>query len=95
MENSIETTSCYDKVDGLARWLGTSVAAAFFASLERCACVNIETIGEDDDEDDERPLMLTNLGSVHMSPNGTHNEVSRSLSLFGSSKATFLGGLGL
>ncbi|GFP93672.1 hypothetical protein PHJA_001511600 [Phtheirospermum japonicum] len=67
MENTTETASYYDKMDGLARWLGASVAAAFFASLDRCSCVNVETDGEDEEEAHDRPLMLTDLGSVHMS----------------------------
>ncbi|KZV31017.1 hypothetical protein F511_18121 [Dorcoceras hygrometricum] len=64
-ESSVNTASYYEKVDGLARWFGTSVAAAFFASLERCSCVNLTT-SDTDDEDEEakdRPLMLTNLRS--------------------------------
>ncbi|KAG9134344.1 hypothetical protein Leryth_016236 [Lithospermum erythrorhizon] len=57
MENSI---------DGIAKWLGWSVAAAFFASLERCSCVNLSTSDSDDEDEQEakdRPLMLTNLNS--------------------------------
>ncbi|KAL6526997.1 hypothetical protein OROGR_016087 [Orobanche gracilis] len=67
MENATETASYYEKIDGLARWLGTSVAAAFFASLERCSCVNVETDGEDEEEAHDRPLILTDLGSVNSS----------------------------
>ena len=56
----------YEKLDGLARWFGTSVASAFFASLERCSCVNLNT-SESDDEDEEeakdRPLMVSTLPS--------------------------------
>ncbi|KAH6760476.1 hypothetical protein C2S52_009047 [Perilla frutescens var. hirtella] len=66
MENENGATY-YDKVDGLARWFGMSVAAAFFASLERCSCVNLTTFDtEDDDEEEEakdRPLMLTSYPS--------------------------------
>ncbi|GFP89239.1 hypothetical protein PHJA_001067600, partial [Phtheirospermum japonicum] len=50
-----------------ARWLGASVATAFFASLNQCSCVNVETDGEDEEEAHDRPLMLTDLRSVHMS----------------------------
>ncbi|EPS73572.1 hypothetical protein M569_01187, partial [Genlisea aurea] len=60
-ENSDD--SYYGKVDGFARWLGTSVSAAFFASLERCSCINVDADGEDDEEAHERPLMLTTLPS--------------------------------
>ncbi|KAG8381115.1 hypothetical protein BUALT_Bualt06G0088800 [Buddleja alternifolia] len=69
MENPNGTASYYDKVDGLARWFGTSVAAAFFASLDRCSCVNLTTFDTDDDGDEEeakdRPLMLSALYSVN------------------------------
>ncbi|XP_054780113.1 uncharacterized protein LOC129287874 [Prosopis cineraria] len=51
--------SC-EKLDRAANWLGTSMASAFFASLERCSCINLSTIDNDDDDDaSERPLMLT------------------------------------
>nr|GLL28254.1 hypothetical protein DM860_010980 [Ipomoea trifida]GMC98613.1 receptor-like protein 12 [Ipomoea batatas]GMD02351.1 receptor-like protein 12 [Ipomoea batatas] len=33
MENT--SVAPYDRLDGLARWFGSSVAAAFFLSLER------------------------------------------------------------
>ncbi|GFP95412.1 hypothetical protein PHJA_001685500, partial [Phtheirospermum japonicum] len=51
----------------ISQWLGASVAAAFFASLDQSSCVNIETDGEDEEEAHDRPLMLTDLRSVHMS----------------------------
>ena len=44
-------------------WVGTSVASVFFASLERCACVNVTTSDSDDEDEEEakdRPLMFTN-----------------------------------
>ncbi|KAH6781928.1 hypothetical protein C2S51_007221 [Perilla frutescens var. frutescens] len=57
----------YEKVDDLARWFSMSVAATYFASLERCSCVNLTTFDtEDDDEEEEakdRPLMLTSYPS--------------------------------
>ncbi|KAL3838052.1 hypothetical protein ACJIZ3_022643 [Penstemon smallii] len=68
MENPNETTTYYDKMDGMARWFGMSVASAFFASLERCSCVNLTTFDTEDDDDEEakdRPLMLTSFGSVN------------------------------
>lgn len=36
--------------------MGSGVAAAFFASLERCSCINISTEG-DGDESNEEPLI--------------------------------------
>nr|DAD48225.1 TPA_asm: hypothetical protein HUJ06_018162 [Nelumbo nucifera] len=44
------------KLDGVATWLINSVATAFFASLERCSCINIAT--EDDKYDDANDLPL-------------------------------------
>lgn len=68
MEND-NGASYYEKVDGLARWFGMSVLQAFFASLERCSCVNLTTFDtEDDDEEEEakdRPLMLTSFPSFN------------------------------
>ncbi|KAL6533342.1 hypothetical protein OROMI_027454 [Orobanche minor] len=67
MENA-NGASYYEKMDGLARWFGMSVAAAFFASLERCSCVNLTTFDTDDDGKEEakdRPLMLTSFPSMN------------------------------
>lgn len=61
MENT-NVSSC-EKLDRVASWVGSSVASAFFASLERCACINLSTTDVDDDDLEEeakdRPLMLT------------------------------------
>ncbi|KAG9440634.1 hypothetical protein H6P81_020799 [Aristolochia fimbriata] len=43
------------KLDRVATWVGNGVATAFFASLERCSCINIAT---DDDADDGNDLPL-------------------------------------
>ncbi|KAJ9679997.1 hypothetical protein PVL29_021780 [Vitis rotundifolia] len=60
MENS--SFLSYEKLNGMATWVGTSVASAFFASLERCSCINLSTADMDEDDDGEeakdRPLML-------------------------------------
>ncbi|CAI9279043.1 unnamed protein product [Lactuca saligna] len=59
--NNCGVKSC-DKIDRMATWLGSSVASAFFASLERCSCINLATSHDDFDDDEEakdRPLMLT------------------------------------
>uniref|UniRef100_A0A2P2N0A3 Uncharacterized protein MANES_01G039600 n=1 Tax=Rhizophora mucronata TaxID=61149 RepID=A0A2P2N0A3_RHIMU len=44
------------------KWVGTSVATAFFASLERCSCINLSTSedAEDAEEAHDRPLMFSN-----------------------------------
>lgn len=71
------TITPYDKLNDLAAWLGTSVASAFFASLERCSCVNLNTADTDDEDEEEakdRPLMLTNLNNCpSLSASTTNN----------------------
>ncbi|KAI4313368.1 hypothetical protein L6164_026355 [Bauhinia variegata] len=62
---------------GVASWLGTSVASAFFASLERCSCINLST--SDEDEAHDRPLMPSNSSSVNFTdhiPVTTNSPVS-------------------
>ena len=50
---------------GAASWFGATVISAFFASLERCSCVNLSTFDDDDDDEDDneesnsRPLALS------------------------------------
>ncbi|XVE82962.1 hypothetical protein DITRI_Ditri16bG0047400 [Diplodiscus trichospermus] len=50
---SLQIHSCvppaYRKLDGVAAWLMNGVAAAFFMSLERCACLHIDTKDDVDD----------------------------------------------
>ncbi|XP_018458779.2 uncharacterized protein LOC108829660 [Raphanus sativus] len=59
------STSSLEKLDQAASWVSTTVISAFFASLERCACVNLSTSDDDDDDDDyneeshNRPLALS------------------------------------
>ncbi|KAL9240555.1 hypothetical protein vseg_014759 [Gypsophila vaccaria] len=44
----------------VANYVGASVVSAFFASLERCSCINLTTTDiDDDDEDDDRRLMFS------------------------------------
>jgi hypothetical protein len=60
MENKCSVMSC-EKLDRVASWVGSNVASAFFASLERCSCINLSTSDLVDDHDnDDRPLMLSN-----------------------------------
>ncbi|KAK1308002.1 hypothetical protein QJS10_CPA09g01615 [Acorus calamus] len=62
-----------DKLDRMATWVGTSVASAFFASLERCSCINLSTTDfEDEEEAKDRPLMLTKP-TVHDVPSEAVN----------------------
>ncbi|MCO5559399.1 hypothetical protein L7F22_012998 [Adiantum nelumboides] len=49
---------CANKLERLAVWVGGSLASAFFASLERCSCINLETTDADEDEEaDVQPLI--------------------------------------
>ncbi|KAB1219659.1 hypothetical protein CJ030_MR3G011081 [Morella rubra] len=63
-ENNDTSMSC-EKLDRVASWVGSNVASAFFASLERCSCINLSTTDVDEDNDD-RPLMLSNPNSIHL-----------------------------
>ncbi|KAI3867296.1 hypothetical protein MKW98_001730 [Papaver atlanticum] len=50
----------------MMNWVGTSVASTFFASLERCSCINLSTCDLDDEEVEEandRPLIFTTSSS--------------------------------
>ncbi|KAI3764340.1 hypothetical protein L2E82_14347 [Cichorium intybus] len=77
--NSCGVKSC-DKIDRMANWLGSSVASAFFASLERCSCINLATSHDDYDDDEEakdRPLMLTKpVMFVDDSPHGSPHKLN-------------------
>ncbi|KAL9674786.1 hypothetical protein QQ045_002985 [Rhodiola kirilowii] len=64
MENKTNKGNGCENPTGMAGWIGASVATAFFASLEKCSCINLNTSDVDDDDEDEeeakdRPLMLT------------------------------------
>ncbi|KAK2664314.1 hypothetical protein Ddye_002888 [Dipteronia dyeriana] len=50
-----------DGLNDVATWVSTTVISAFFASLERCACVNLNTFDPDDEEEEskDRPLALS------------------------------------
>lgn len=59
MENGCSFITC-EKLDRVATWFGISVASAFFASLERCSCINLSTTDLDEEEEAyDFPLMLT------------------------------------
>ncbi|KAK9740474.1 hypothetical protein RND81_03G038300 [Saponaria officinalis] len=50
------TSSNGTKLDGVAMWVINGLATAFFASLERCSCVHVNTV-EDADDVNELPLI--------------------------------------
>ncbi|KDP23837.1 hypothetical protein JCGZ_27126 [Jatropha curcas] len=58
MDNTMGNCWSYEKL----KWVGMSVVSAFFASLERCACINLSTAddAEDAEEAHDRPLMFCN-----------------------------------
>ncbi|XP_027115487.1 uncharacterized protein [Coffea arabica] len=67
-----------EKLDRMANWVGNSVASAFFASLERCSCINLSTSHDDGDDDDfeeakDRPLILTKPISFDDPPSLHHH----------------------
>ncbi|KAI4325013.1 hypothetical protein MLD38_030448 [Melastoma candidum] len=51
--DSIGAILSYDKLNGAVSWVGSSVASAFFASLERCSCINLSTSEDDSDDPNE------------------------------------------
>ncbi|KVH98797.1 hypothetical protein Ccrd_022975 [Cynara cardunculus var. scolymus] len=50
------------KLDGVAMWLMNGVANAFFASLQRCSCIRIATV--DDQEDSNDVPLIFNDGNL-------------------------------
>ncbi|XP_020274400.1 uncharacterized protein LOC109849045 [Asparagus officinalis] len=64
MENSSITS--YEKLDRAANWVVTSVASAFFASLERFSCINLSTsdIDDEDDEANDRSMMFSKIDAI-------------------------------
>ncbi|KAL9238018.1 hypothetical protein vseg_012499 [Gypsophila vaccaria] len=52
----VTTSSHGTKLDGVAMWVMNGLATAFFASLERCSCVRVNTV-EDGDDINEMPLI--------------------------------------
>lgn len=62
MENNNYSILSREKLDQVATWVGSTVASAFFSSLERFSCVNLSTADPDDDDDEDeakdRPLTL-------------------------------------
>ncbi|CAN8246552.1 unnamed protein product [Cochlearia groenlandica] len=55
------STASFVKIDQAASWVSTTVISAFFASLERCSCVNLSTSDDEDDDEEShnRPLAIS------------------------------------
>ncbi|KAL0002331.1 hypothetical protein SO802_016112 [Lithocarpus litseifolius] len=77
-----------EKLDRVANWLGSNVASAFFASLERCSCINLSTTDLDDidaaaDESHDLPLIFSNDSHFHSlshNPNPKPNPIVAAVS---------------
>ncbi|KAL6566014.1 hypothetical protein OROHE_005069 [Orobanche hederae] len=67
-----------EKLDRVASWVGTSVATAFFASLERCSCIHLSTDDADDEDEEakDRPLMLTKHPSFSADTSSHHQRTA-------------------
>ncbi|KAG6539033.1 hypothetical protein ZIOFF_004185 [Zingiber officinale] len=59
-------------LDRAASWVGNILTAAFFASMERCSCINIATEGDDD-----VPLMQLDDGNVDVAEEGDRGGLRR------------------
>ncbi|KFK28960.1 hypothetical protein AALP_AA7G071000 [Arabis alpina] len=59
--SNVTTTTSMEKIDQAASWISASIISAFFSSLERCACVNLTTSHDEDDDEESyhRPLALS------------------------------------
>ncbi|PON72023.1 hypothetical protein PanWU01x14_068650 [Parasponia andersonii] len=79
MDQNQQSGTC-EKLNGMATVVGAYVASAFFASLERCSCINLSTTDDHDaaldaDESHDRPLMLSASRSVNLSDHRPRNDV--------------------
>jgi|UniRef100_A0A2N9EXL9 hypothetical protein len=81
MDKNCSFISC-ENLDRAAIWVGSNMASAFFASLERCSCINLGTTDfEDDDinidEAHDRPLMLPKpiISDPEPNPNPNPNPI--------------------
>jgi hypothetical protein len=65
---------CGWPLDRVAGWVGGGIAAVFFASLERCSCVNVRTqddLRDDEQRDSEAPLVVHDGNGVGGSTAGS------------------------
>ncbi|KAL3726250.1 hypothetical protein ACJRO7_031177 [Eucalyptus globulus] len=56
------TPACKKKLDGVALWVVSGIATAFFSSLERCSCIRLGT--KDDAEDPSLPPLIGDQGRL-------------------------------
>ncbi|KAK8572443.1 hypothetical protein V6N13_048037 [Hibiscus sabdariffa] len=46
------------KLDGVAMWFINGIATAFFVSLQRCSCIRIATVEEEEDGEEANDVPL-------------------------------------
>ncbi|KAF8034247.1 hypothetical protein BT93_C0515 [Corymbia citriodora subsp. variegata] len=54
--------ACKKKLDGMALWVISGIAAAFFSSLKRCSCISLGT--KDDSENLSRSPLIGEQGRL-------------------------------
>eukprot|EP00249_Psilotum_nudum_P005444 c18878_g1_i1 orf=451-759(-) len=58
LNNLLDSSQQSGRLERLACWFGASLASAFFASLESCSCIKLNTIDfEEDEEANDKPLI--------------------------------------
>ncbi|KAI3832188.1 hypothetical protein MKX03_012747 [Papaver bracteatum] len=50
-------SSSSGKVDSMAMWFINGISTAFFASLEKCSCINVTTHDDGYDSNEDLPLI--------------------------------------
>lgn len=65
VDNSCGRSIACEKLDRMANWVGNSVVTVFFASLQRCYCINISTVHDDIDEEDDDYIYGYGYGHGH------------------------------
>ncbi|KAI3958869.1 hypothetical protein MKX01_023545 [Papaver californicum] len=54
---STHAGSSSGKVDSMAMWFINGISTAFFASLEKCSCINVTTHDDGYDSNEDLPLI--------------------------------------
>uniref|UniRef100_A0A803KZQ3 Secreted protein n=1 Tax=Chenopodium quinoa TaxID=63459 RepID=A0A803KZQ3_CHEQI len=57
-------------------WLGTNVVTAFFASLERCSCINVSTTDVDDAATNQEEPVLRRVTTTTTSSSTHQNSTN-------------------
>ncbi|XVF51259.1 hypothetical protein PTKIN_Ptkin04bG0170300 [Pterospermum kingtungense] len=55
-DNNSPSLISREKLEEVASWVGATVVSAFFSSLDRLSCVNLTTIGPDDDDNPDEAM---------------------------------------